>query len=102
MSGAVAVGVLAACGTYLVLQRGLVRTLIGFVLIEHALNVLLVLAGGAHRRQPPLTGVSGERADPLVQAFVLTAIVIGLGTTVLLISLSFRVSRAEQDIEEEP
>lgn len=103
MSGAVIVGVLAGAGTFLILQRGLVRITIGFVLIGHALNVLLLLAGGSARRGVPIEGMSAEPADPLPQAFVLTAIVIGLGITAFLLVLADRLrDLVGDDDPEEP
>jgi multicomponent Na+:H+ antiporter subunit C len=90
MSAAIAVGILVGAGTYLVLQRGLVRVIIGFVLLGHAANVLLVAAGGMRLRAAPLLG-GGEvagMADPLPQAFVLTAIVISFGITVYLLAVA--------------
>ena len=104
MSGALAVGALAAAGTFLLLQRGLVRAVLGFVLVEHALNVAMVLAGGTTRRGVPIVEYSEPPADPLVQAFALTAIVIGLGTTAFLLALAFQhaTTHREDDVEQEP
>ncbi|HSK27824.1 MAG TPA: NADH-quinone oxidoreductase subunit K [Jiangellales bacterium] len=92
MSVAVAVAVLVAGGVYLVLQRGLVRVAFGFVLLGHAANLVLVSAGGVGSRTAPLIGdaTAGElatTADPLPQAFALTAIVITFGITVYLLAL---------------
>lgn len=90
MSAAVAVGILVAGGVYLILQRGPVRVAFGFVLLGHAANIVLISAGGLGRRGAPLIGEpgTGETADPLVQAFVLTAIVITFGITVYLLALA--------------
>ncbi|MDQ4144363.1 MAG: NADH-quinone oxidoreductase subunit K [Actinomycetota bacterium] len=90
MSGAVVVAILIACGTYLVLQRGIVRITFGFVLLAHGVNVLLLLSGGSHRRGAPIVGEGGLPADPLPQAFALTAIVITFGITAFLLGLAFR------------
>ncbi|MGY1709353.1 sodium:proton antiporter [Geodermatophilus sp. SYSU D00758] len=100
MSAAVAVGVLVAGGVYLVLHRGLVRVVIGFVLLGHGVNVLLLSAGGMDRRGLPLIGQGDPRAaaDPLPQAFVLTAVVITFGITVYLLALARAGSRAD-DVE---
>jgi multicomponent Na+:H+ antiporter subunit C len=90
MTAAIAAGILVAAGVYLILQRGLVRIAIGFVLLGHAANVVLVAAGGMALRDAPLLG-SGDRAqmaDPLPQAFVLTAIVITFGITIYLLALA--------------
>jgi multicomponent Na+:H+ antiporter subunit C len=103
MTGALLVGVLAAAGTYLLFQRGLVRIALGFVLLGHAVNVLLLLAGGTARRGVPIEGSPGTSApaDPLPQAFALTAIVISFGITAFLLALAFRSRQAvgDDDIE---
>jgi multicomponent Na+:H+ antiporter subunit C len=92
MTLALAVAALVAAGTYLVLQRGLVRVAFGFVLLGHAANVVLLAAGGTERRTAPLVGGATEAelastADPLPQAFALTAIVITFAITVYLLGL---------------
>lgn len=90
MTGAIVVGVLAAGGTYLVLQRGIVRIALGFVLLGHAATTALLAAGGIARRDPPFAGVPGASGDPLPQAFALTAIVISFGVTAFLLTLAYR------------
>ncbi|HSL11727.1 MAG TPA: NADH-quinone oxidoreductase subunit K [Actinomycetota bacterium] len=87
---AVVVGILAAGGAFLVLQRGVVRVALGFVLLGHAANVLLLASGGLRNRGVPIVGASQDPGDPLPQAFVLTAIVIGFGMTAFLLALAFR------------
>ncbi len=90
MSSAVAVALLVGGGVYLLLQRGLLRVTLGFVLLGHAANLVLLAAGGTARREPPLldSPATAQTADPLPQAFVLTAIVITFGLTVYLLALS--------------
>ncbi len=90
MTAAVAVGVLVAGGVYLVLQRNLVRVVLGFVLLGHAVNVLVLAAGGMDRRGLPLIGQGDPdtAADPLPQAFVLTAIVIAFAITMYMLVLA--------------
>ena len=86
---ALVIGLLTAAGVYLILHRGLIRVIIGFVLLGHAVNVLLLAAGGLWRREPPLGGVDPDlAADPLPQAFALTAIVITFGITIYLLALA--------------
>jgi multicomponent Na+:H+ antiporter subunit C len=103
VTAATIVGILAAAGTYLVLQRGLVRVALGFVLLGHAANVLLIASGGLGRRGVPIEGAPGPAADPLPQAFTLTAIVIGFGMTAFLLALAFRTGRelGDDDLEED-
>lgn len=90
MTAALAVAILVAGGIYLLLQRGLIRVILGFVLLGHAANLLLIAAGGMGRRGAPLVGEvdPATAADPLPQAFALTAIVITFGITVYLFGLA--------------
>lgn len=90
--------VLAGGGTYLVLQRGMLRTIIGMTLISHAANLIILSTGvGAWRGEPLLenNAVAGagasaveQTADPLPQAFVLTAIVITMAVTAFMLALA--------------
>ncbi|MEX0836161.1 MAG: NADH-quinone oxidoreductase subunit K [Nitriliruptor sp.] len=90
MTAALIVGILAAAGTYLVLQRGIVRITLGFVLLGHAATTALLAAGGVARRDLAFVGAPGTPGDPLPQAFALTAIVISFGVTAFLLALAYR------------
>lgn len=88
---ALAASVLFGTGAYLLLNRDLVRVVLGVVLISHA-AVLTVIASGLTRGQAPIDPETGEAvSDPLSQAMALTAIVIGLAVTALLLTLVLRV-----------
>ena len=104
MSTAIAVGVLVAAGTDLILQRGLVRIAFGFILLGHAVNLVLVASGGLQRRGAPFIGQrpTDEMADPLPQAFVLTAIVITFGITVYLLALARASVGSTEEQADEP
>ncbi|MEV5824381.1 Na(+)/H(+) antiporter subunit C [Spirillospora sp. NPDC052242] len=86
-----AVAVLFATGFHLMLQRSLVRIVVGFMLLGHGANLALLLAGGPSGA-PPLLGGKDDRemADPLPQAMALTAIVITFGVTAFLLALAYR------------
>lgn len=87
---ALTIAVLVAGSVYLILQRGMVRIVFGMSLFGHASNLTLLAAGvGAWRGQvfPSTTDVE-DMADPLPQAFVLTAIVIAMVTTTILLMLA--------------
>jgi multicomponent Na+:H+ antiporter subunit C len=88
---AVTVGGLFAVGFYLLLQRSLMRVLIGVVVLGHGTNLLLQLAGGPPAR-PPILGQAGPEAfaDPLPQALALTAVVITFALTTFLLALGYR------------
>ena len=88
---AVVLAVLYAVGFYLLLQRSLMRILIGIVVLGHGANLLLQLAGGPPARAPVLgTALPEEFADPLPQALALTAIVITFALTTYLLALGYR------------
>ncbi|HYC33960.1 MAG TPA: sodium:proton antiporter [Gemmatimonadales bacterium] len=89
---------LFGCGLYMVLSRQLVRLLLGLSLLTTAVNLVIFQAGRIRSVQPPLIREGADRlgdsADPLPQALVLTAIVIGFALTVVLASLALRAFRA--------
>jgi multicomponent Na+:H+ antiporter subunit C len=89
---AVIVAGLVTVGFVLLTSRVLGRAVVGFVILGHAANLLMLLAGGP-ALAPPVLGEADpeELADPLVQAFALTAIVITFGVTVLLLALVHRL-----------
>ena len=80
---AVLVGVLFAGGIYLLLSRNMIRMLLGLAMLGHAANLLIFVAGGLTRGRAPIVGEHvpppGAVADPIPQALILTAIVIGFG-----------------------
>jgi multicomponent Na+:H+ antiporter subunit C len=90
---AVALGALATVGTYLLLRRDVVRVVWGVAILGQTANVYLVTMGGLAGSAPILEhgGDSGGVTDPLVQALVLTAIVIGFGTTAFALVLTYRL-----------
>ncbi|NUL45319.1 Na+/H+ antiporter subunit C [Cellulosimicrobium funkei] len=87
---AVTVGVLTTAGVWLLQQRSMVRTIFGLTLISHAANLLLLASGVPGWRAEPLmsTAQAADAADPLPQAFVLTAIVISMATTIFMLALA--------------
>ena len=90
---AVALGALATVGTFLLLRRDVVRVVWGVVILGQTANVYLVTMGGL-TGTAPIVEHGGETAavtDPLVQALVLTAIVIGFGTTAFALVLTYRL-----------
>jgi multicomponent Na+:H+ antiporter subunit C len=93
---ALASGVLYAAGIYLMLRRRLAQLIIGLGLLSNGTNLLIFTAGGLTRARPPVLpdGASafvGPYADPVPQALVLTAIVIGFGLTAFSLVLADRV-----------
>lgn len=94
----VLVGVLFAAGVYLLLDRSLTRVLLGILVTSNAVN-LLVLSAGGRFGEAPLVGRAppGAMSDPLVQALVLTAIVITLGVAAFLLALIHRTWTLERE-----
>ncbi len=88
----VAGGGLVAVGTILLLSRPLTRIVLGAVVLSNGVNLLLLATSGAAGRSPLLyPGIEPSRmADPLPQAFVLTAIVISLALTAFLSTVAYR------------
>jgi multicomponent K+:H+ antiporter subunit C len=86
-----ALGLVTACGVYLMLRGRTFSVVIGLTLIGYAVNVFIFVMGRLAVGVPPLVadGAAGY-ADPLPQALVLTAIVIGFGTTGYLLELALR------------
>jgi multicomponent Na+:H+ antiporter subunit C len=79
-----AVGALYGLGLYMMMRRSLVKLVIGLALLGYAANLLLFTAGRLTAGRPPIvdagaTALPGSVADPVPQALVLTAIVIGFG-----------------------
>lgn len=94
---------IVACAIYMILSRNLVRMLLGLSLLATGANLLLFLAGHARSQSPPIIA-SGAKAlvggpDPMVQALILTAIVIGFALTVMLAVLVLRAWRSEATID---
>ena len=92
-----------ACALYMILSRNLVRMLLGFSLLATGTNMLLLLAGRTGNAQPPIIGkgdtVLADTADPLIQAMILTAIVIGFALTVIIAVFVLRAWRALRSID---
>lgn len=93
MEGLIAtvIGVLTACGVYLLLRAHTYPVVLGLTLLSYAVNLLLFAMGRPSRGAPPvLTEAAGGYADPLPQALVLTAIVIGFAMTAFVVVLALR------------
>ena len=93
---AIAAGVLYGTGLYLLLRRRLAQLIIGLGLLSNGTNLLIFTAGGLTRARPPLVPDGAQAltppfADPVPQALVLTAIVIGFGVLAFSLVLAHRV-----------
>jgi len=85
------VGAMSASAVYLLLRARTFPVVLGLSLLGYAVNVFLFASGGLTPDQAPLVGHGMDRLpDPLPQALVLTAIVIGFGMTAFLVVLALR------------
>lgn len=93
------IGLLAACGIFLIPRPTSFSVVLGLTLLSYAVNALIFVGGRLAAQSPPLVapGTDGH-ADPLPQALVLTAIVIGFGMTAYLVALALR-AKAESSCD---
>jgi len=83
------IGVLASVGVYLMLHRSATRIILGIGMLGNAVNLLIVAVGG-DAGTAPIVGREGTPSDPVPQALVLTAIVIGFGIISILLAIAYR------------
>lgn len=98
---ALMIGAMVAAGVWLLLRPRSWSAVLGLVLLSNAVNLFIMAAGRIGAAAPPILG-NGDgnafaMADPLPQALVLTAIVIGLGMTGFLVALALRARAAQGD-----
>jgi multicomponent Na+:H+ antiporter subunit C len=77
-----------------VAKRNLIKIVIGIALMEYSVNLFLILVGYVKGGTAPIISEEVTKkvfVDPLPQAMVLTAIVIGLATTALLLAIAIRI-----------
>ena len=86
---ALLIGVLGSVGVYLMLHRSLTRIVLGVGMLGNAINLLIIAVGGPPGTAP-IVGREGDVADPVPQALVLTAIVIGFGVISMLLAVAYR------------
>lgn len=100
---ALAVGVLLAAATYLLLSRNLLRLILGLVLIGNAANLTIFAGGRLTGGTPPLLGGTGEAvlANALPQALILTAIVISFALIAFTMGLIYRAQATLETVDTE-
>ncbi|MGN2635535.1 Na(+)/H(+) antiporter subunit C [Nocardia takedensis] len=101
------IGVLVACGVYLILERTVSKMLLGMILFGNAVNLLILSAGGPDGDPPIRAGSEADHenlADPLAQAMVLTAIVITMGLAAFVLALAYRayMLTTTDDVQTDP
>ncbi len=95
---AIVIGIIIAGGIYLMLERHILRFLFGLMLVSNAVNLAILTAGRMTVGAPVLIE-AGEYlptpgyANPIPQALILTAIVIGFGLLIFVMVLAHRLFR---------
>ena len=87
---ATGIGFVTAAGIWLLLRGRSFPVVLGLSLIGYAVNVFIFAMGRLWMGVPPIVDAGPNVADPLPQALVLTAIVIGFATTGFVIELALR------------
>lgn len=81
-----AIGVMTSCGVWLILRPRTYQVIVGLSLLSYAVNLFIFGVGGVKSNMPPILSddvLPATLSDPVPQALVLTAIVIGFATTAL-------------------
>ena len=97
---ATAIGLLTATGLYLALRGHSFPVIVGTVFLSYAVNLFLFAMGRLAVDKAPIVAEAAPYADPPPQALVLTAIVITLAVTVLM--LSYAVIGHNDDTKRHP
>jgi multicomponent K+:H+ antiporter subunit C len=88
---AIAIGLLSSCGVYLMLRARTFPVILGLTLLSYAVNLFLFASGRLVVNAPPIiSNEASHYTDPIPQALVLTAIVIGFGMTAYIVTLALR------------
>ncbi|APA85239.1 Na+/H+ antiporter subunit C [Paraburkholderia sprentiae WSM5005] len=87
---AIAIGVLCTCGIYLLLSARVLPVILGITLFSYAINLFLLGMGRLAIGKPAVIVAGAQYVDPVPQALVLTAIVIGFAMTAFTVVLALR------------
>jgi multicomponent K+:H+ antiporter subunit C len=92
---AISIGVLVSCGVFLILRARTFPVVVGLALFSYAVNLYLFATGRFGDLAPPIPARGAPVdprlfVDPIPQALILTAIVIGFGMTAFIVVLSLR------------
>lgn len=90
-------GVLFTTGIYNLLQKQMLRIIIGTALLSHGAHLFILTMGKLKTGKPPILVEGVENyTDPLPQALILTSIVISFGVTSFLLVLAYRAARLNE------
>lgn len=101
---AITIGIIFASGIFLMLRRNIVKFVFGLALIGQAVNLVIFATAGLTRFNAPLIDPHGlylafNAADPLPQAMILTAIVIGFGLLAFTIIILLRTFQLFDEVD---
>jgi multicomponent Na+:H+ antiporter subunit C len=97
---AATIGLMITVATLQLLQRDAIRMVMGLYVLWHALNLLLLGSATVRGSRAPFTlEGAGPIVDPLVQALVLTAIVISLGFSAFLLILVYWLAHRGRSVD---
>lgn len=104
---AIVIGALYAVSVYLLLRRSIVKLILGIVFLSNATNLLLFTAGDLSFGNPAFIEEGSkippaDISDPLPQALILTAIVIGFGLIAFTLVLTYKYynTTGTEDLDE--
>lgn len=90
----------------LLTQKNLIKIVIGFTLFNTGIHIIMVSIGYVKNRTAPIidqsvniNDVGNSVVDPIPQALVLTAIVIGLGVTALMLTYVLKMYQKKKSLE---
>jgi multisubunit Na+/H+ antiporter MnhC subunit len=97
---AIVCGVLFGSGIFLILRPSITRVILGVMLVSHSVNIALFVSSRVNLQIAPIIPndadklVANSAVDPVPQALILTAIVIGFGVLAFLLALALQAFRA--------
>src|SRR5699024_8240850 len=84
-------GVLVTIAIYLLLSKNIIQIILGTAVLTHAVHLLLMAMGGLGGKDVPIIqDGSGDFADPIPQALILTSIVINFAVTEIFLVLAYQ------------
>ena len=89
---AITTGLLFAIGTFQMLRRNVIRSLMGLMILANAVNLFLLSTGAYEGLEAAYTTADQTRSDPFPQALILTAIVISMGGTAFILAMLYIIS----------
>jgi len=100
----IAIGMLFSTSVYLLLSRNLLRWLLGIVILSSSVNLIILISGRLTVSKPPFIKAGHNLpiealANPLPQALILTAIVIGFGLLIFALILIRQLWIAEDSVD---